>query len=145
MLQLVIVLISSYGHFQHNSLTLEQIQPVVGAQIASVVQQDAVPIKFLDIFQIINIMYRSFREVETADHSLQRADDMQLIAIIVSLLRSTESLVGCSIIFLPADRRARTTADPAYLQRHTVYNQIVWSRGDVLAHTFAKSGQMGGG
>jgi len=45
MLQLVIVLISSYGHFQHNSLTLEQIQPVVGAQIASVVQQDAVPIK----------------------------------------------------------------------------------------------------
>ena len=85
MLQLVIVLISSYGHFQHNSLTLEQIQPVVGAQIASVVQQDAVPIKFLDIFQIINIMY-------------------QLIAIIASLLRSTESLVGSRIIFLFADR-----------------------------------------
>ena len=104
MLQLVIVLISSYGHFQHNSLTLEQIQPVVGAQIASVVQQDAVPIKFLDIFQIINIMYRSFREVETADHSLQRADDMQLIAIIASLLRSTESLVRSRIIFLFVDR-----------------------------------------
>ena len=145
MLRLVIVLISSHGHFQYNLPALEQIQLVVSTRIASVARQDAVPIKFLDIFQIMNIMYRSFREVETADHSIQRADDMQLIAIIVSLLRSTESLVGCSIIFLPADRRARTTADPAYLQRHTVYNQIVWSRGDVLAHTFAKSGQMGGG
>ena len=144
MLRLVIVLISSHGHFQYNLPALEQIQLVVSTRIASVARQDAVPIKFLDIFQIMNIMYRSFREVETADHSIQRADDMQLIAIIVSLLRSTESLVGCSIIFLPADRRARTTADPAYLQRHTVYNQIVWSRGDVFAHTFAKGGQMGG-
>lgn len=88
-------------------------------------------------------MYRSFREVETADHPIQRADDMQLIAIMVSLLRSTESLVGCRIIFLPADRRARTTADLVYLQRHTVYNQIVWSRGDAFVHTFAKGGQMG--
>lgn len=144
MLRLVIVLISSHGHFQYNLPALEQIQLVVSTRIASVARQDAVPIKFLDIFQIMNIMYRSFREVETADHPIQRADDMQLIAIIVSLLRSTESLVGCSIIFLPADRRARTTADPAYLQRHTVYNQIVWSRGDVFAHTFAKGGQMGG-
>ena len=144
MLRLVIVLISSHGHFQYNLPAPEQIQLVVSTRIASVARQDAVPIKFLDIFQIMNIMYRSFREVETADHSIQRADDMQLIAIIVSLLRSTESLVGCSIIFLPADRRARTTADPAYLQRHTVYNQIVWSRGDVFAHTFAKGGQMGG-
>ena len=124
MLRLIIVLISSYGHFQYNLSALKQIQLAFDTQMASVAQQDAVPIKFLDIFQIMNIMDRSFREVETADHPIQRADDMQLIAIMVSLLRSTESRVGCRIIFLPADRRARTTADPAYLQRHTVYNQI---------------------
>ena len=34
-------------------------------------------------------------------------------------------------------------ADPAYFQRHTVYSQIVRSREDVFAHTFAKSEQIG--
>ena len=76
MLRLIIVLISSYGHFQYNLSALKQIQLAFDTQMASVAQQDAVPIKFLDIFQIMNIMDRSFREVETAYHPIQRADDM---------------------------------------------------------------------
>ena len=108
MLQLVIVLISSYGHFQHNSLTLEQIQPVVGAQIASVVQQDAVPIKFLDIFQIINkrpLNFAFFVDISRSEVEIRLFQsgifEMPIIRFLPNKCCSNEQSFECNFRLFP--------------------------------------------